>query len=294
MWNPFKKKKKWVRFYSVQKGVSALQPWIPAKKLKRKWVNDALKKYYGKDSACPVMKVKKLFKHHTNLLNYGVGDADYDGLFQHAATCPALHQLFESGWILQCPADFVIQQDGEKKNFSWISQVLFEAGGKSFVKAHAPEQTEGMSHLVNQQKETNEMVVKLELPWRVQAHKDVVFIQIPVPYHDEERFSVPTGIVDPSYSYEVNLQMFWHAVEPGEYLVKAGTPLCQWIPIPRQWLHNDEFDVIVEDANEEDLKNNEIMDYHRYMSFPEMTTLKGRIDNQKKILSLNKNKERFE
>ena len=114
------------------------------------------------------------------------------------------------------------------------------------------------------------------------------------PYYDEDRFSVPTGIVDPSYSYEVNLQMFWHAVEPGEYLVKAGTPLCQWIPIPRQWLNNNEFDVIVEDANEEDLKNNEIMDYHRYMSFPEMTTLKGRIANQKKILSLNKNKERFE
>ena len=52
MWNPFKKKRKWVRFYSVQKGVSALQPWIPAKKIKRKWVTDALKKYYGKDSAC--------------------------------------------------------------------------------------------------------------------------------------------------------------------------------------------------------------------------------------------------
>ena len=59
-------------------------------------------------------------------------------------------------------------------------------------------------------------------------------------------------------------------------------------------MNNNEFDVIVEDANEEDLKNNEIMDYHRYMSFPEMTTLKGRIANQKKILSLNKNKERFE
>ena len=42
MWNPFKKKKRWIRFYSVQKGVSALQPWIPAKKIKRKWVNDAL------------------------------------------------------------------------------------------------------------------------------------------------------------------------------------------------------------------------------------------------------------
>ena len=64
MWNPFKKKKKWVRFYSLQDGVASLNPWLPAKDIKRPWVVDALKKYYGKDSACPVMKVKKLYKHH--------------------------------------------------------------------------------------------------------------------------------------------------------------------------------------------------------------------------------------
>ena len=152
-----------------------------------------------------------------------------------------------------------------------------------------------MRNLVNPLAENvSDTVIKLELPWRIQAHKDIVFIQMPVPYWDEKRFSVPTGIVDPSYSYEVNLQMFWHATEEGEYLVKAGTPLAVWIPIERKYLSNDEFDVIIESANDEDRRNNKIMDYNRYMNFTEMTTLKERIDNQKTVLSLNKNNERFD
>ena len=294
MWNPFKKKRKWVRFYSVQKGVSALQPWIPAKKVKRKWVTEALKKYYGKDSKCPVLKISRLWNHHQNKMMNGVEDADYQGLFNHAVTCPALTTLFDTGWVMTCPADFLIKQDGKGEDFGWLSQVLFDSGGPTYVKAHVKEQTEGMRHLVNPHAPVSDTVVKLELPWRVQAHKDIVFLQIPVPYWDEDRFSVPTGIVDPSYSYEVNLQMFWHKIEEGEYLIKAGTPLAVWIPIERKYLSDDEYDVIIESANDEDRRNNKIMDYNRYMRFTEMTTLKERIDNQKTVLSLNKNKERFD
>ena len=36
------------------------------------------------------------------------------------------------------------------------------------------------------------------------------------------------------------------------------------------------------------------MEYNRYQRFTEMTNLKERIDNQKIVLALNKNKERFE
>ena len=88
--------------------------------------------------------------------------------------------------------------------------------------------------------------------------------------------------------------MFWHKIEAGEYLIKAGTPLAVWIPIERKYLSNDEYDVIIESANDEDRRNNKIMDYNRYMNFTEMTTLKERIDNQKTVLSLNKNNERFD
>jgi len=224
----------------------------------------------------------------------GVEDADYDGLFQHAVTCPALTTLFDTGWVMTTPADFLIKQDGKGEDFGWLSQVMFDTGGPTYVKAHAKEQTEGMRNLVNPYAPVSDMVIKLELPWRIQAHPDIVFLQIPVPYWDEDRFSVPTGIVDPAYSYEINLQMFWHKIEEGEYLIKAGTPLAVWIPIERKHLSNDTYDVIIESANDEDRRNNKIMDYNRYMRFTEMTTLKERIDNQKRVLELNKNKERFD
>ena len=294
MWNPFKKKKKWIRFYSLSEGVADMNPWVPAKTLKRKWRTEALKKYYGKDSKCPVLKLNRLWNHHQNKMMNGVEDADYDGLFQHAVTCPALTTLFDTGWVMTTPADFLIKQDGKGEDFGWLSQVMFDTGGPTYVKAHAKEQTEGMRNLVNPYAPVSDMVIKLELPWRIQAHPDIVFLQIPVPYWDEDRFSVPTGIVDPAYSYEINLQMFWHKIEEGEYLIKAGTPLAVWIPIERKHLSNDTYDVIIESANDEDRRNNKIMDYNRYMRFTEMTTLKERIDNQKRVLELNKNKERFD
>ena len=293
MFNLFKKKKKWIRFYSLTPGVKDINPWIPASKLKRKWKIDALKKYYGKDSKCPVMKVKQLWQNKQDMLS-GAGDQNHEGLYQHAVTCPALSTLFDTGYIMTAPADFIIRQDGSGKDFAWVSQVLFNDDGPTYVKGHIPEQTDGMRQLLNPHAPINETVVKLELPWRVQAHKDIVFLQIPIPYWDEKRFTIPTGIVDPSYSYEVNLQLFWHAIEEGEYLVAAGTPLAQWIPIERSALDNDTYDIIMEDANEEDIKNNKIMEYNRYQRFTEMTTLKERIDNQKIVLALNKNKERFE
>jgi len=294
MWNPFKNKKKWIRFYSLSEGVADMNPWVPAKTLKRKWRTEALKKYYGKDSKCPVLKLNRLWNHHQNKMMNGVEDADYDGLFQHAVTCPALTTLFETGWVMTAPADFLIKQDGKGEDFGWLSQVMFDTGGPTYVKAHAKEQTEGMRNLVNPFAPVSDMVIKLELPWRIQAHPDIVFLQIPVPYWDEDRFSVPTGIVDPAYSYEINLQMFWHKIEEGEYLIKAGTPLAVWIPIERKHLSTDTYDVIIESANDEDRRNNKIMDYNRYMRFTEMTTLKERIDNQKRVLELNKNKERFD
>ena len=293
MFNLFKKKKKWIRFYSLHEGVSHMNPWVPAKTLKRKWKTEALKKYYGKDSKCPAMRIKNLWEHHKKKLD---GDESIpDGLFNHAVTCPALTTLFETGWVMTAPADFLIKQDGSGEDFGWLSQVLFDSGGPTYITAHAPEQTEGMRNLVNPLAENiSETVIKLELPWRIQAHPDIVFIQIPIPYWDEKRFSIPTGIVDPSYSYEVNLQLFWHATEDGEYLVKAGTPLALWIPFERSQLNNDTYDVTIEEANDEDRKNNRIMDYNRYMNFTEMTTLKQRIQNQKEVLKLNKNKERFD
>ena len=81
--------------------------------------------------------------------------------------------------------------------------------------------------------------------------------------------------------------------EPGEYLIKAGTPLVQWIPIHRDILNSKGVDVMIETANADDLHNNEVMEYNRRKNFTENTTLSGRIKTQSDLLKLNKNIERF-
>ena len=288
----FKKKKPWVRFYSVDPGVAELQPWIPAAKLHRKWRTEALKNTASKEKRCPYLRVTKLWERMSAELR---GDEGIPELYEHAVTCPALRDVMDSGYVLKCPADILIKTDGTGVNFQWLSQMRFctQMGPGKYVSAHIPQQTEGMRHLIDQNKDVLDWTIKLELPWRVQAHPDLVFIQMPIPYWDEDRFTPPTGVVDPSYSYEINLQLFWHKIEEGEYLIKAGTPLCQWVPVHRSFLSNRNIDFHCETANEADFENNAIMEYQRHKSFMEMETLKERIASHKVILALNKNIKRF-
>ena len=287
MFNLFKKKNKWIRFYSLDTGVAALHPIFPAKKLRRKWRSEALKREHAKEEKkCPALKAKALWERMQDMDATGAPD----GLWSHAATCPALDGVMDTGYIIPAPADFIIHIDGSG-NFEWRSETLFYGG--RYLTAHIPDQTEGMRNLVNQQKDVLDYTIKMELPWRVQAHKDIVFIQQNIAYWDEERFSVPTGIVDPQYSYEINCQLFWHITEPGEYLIKAGTPLVQWIPIHRDILNSKGVDVMIETANADDIDNNDIMEYNRRKNFTENTTLSGRIKTQSDLLKLNKNIERF-
>ena len=170
MFNPFKKKKPWVRFYSMQPGVAQLNPWIPASKIKRKWTKDAIQKYYSKEVKCPAMKIKNLWEHYNFKLNHEDQHDKYDGLFQHAVTCPAIQKLFHTGWCVVAPADFLLKTHGDGKDFGWLAQIMFDTGGPTYVKAHVPEQTEGMRDFVAPAPyKVLDTTVKLELPWRVQA-----------------------------------------------------------------------------------------------------------------------------
>ena len=285
----FNRKKKWIRFYSMTPGVADLHPVIPASKLKRKWRKEALTSQAHRDEItikqCPAKKATAVWQ----TLLTKVPPVNF---WRHAVTCPALHGVMDNGYILPCPADIIIQLDGSG-NFEWKSTMEFYGG--RYVSAHIPEQTQGMRNLVshNQNKDVLDWTIKMETPWRIQAHKDIVFIQIPVAYWEEDRFSIATGLVDPRYSYEVNMQIFWHKTEPGEYIIKAGTPLAQWIPVNRDFLTSKAFDVVIETANKDDLDNNQIMEYNRGKDLFGNTTLGERIETQAEILKLTKNNERF-
>lgn len=308
MFNLFKKKeepfKRWVRFYSIHPGVSEINPWISASKLKRKWRKDAhIRQAKYEESRCPAKKWFKMFGTYNDYRMKGGAEREIDpdsisGLFSHAVTCPAIAQVMDTGWVMVAPADILLKFDKGNPSFGWLSQMNFNTSD-DYVKSHVAEQTEGMRDLLAPWKgETLPSVIKLEMPWRVMAHPDILFMQMPIPYYDEPRFTVPTGIVDPAFSYEINLQLFWHQLPRGEedsevVLVKAGTPLVQWVPLDRKTFDMKNWNVIQEDANEEDIANNAIMDYNRFQHFAETTTLKERIELNRNVVSLNKNKERF-
>ena len=71
---------------------------------------------------------------------------------------------------------------------------------------------------------------------------------IPIPYGDELYFENVTGILDPSISSEVHIQLRWKVLM-GRQTIKAGTPMAQLIPISE-----DNFDLEVRDATEKDLE----------------------------------------
>ena len=90
-------------------------------------------------------------------------------------------------------------------------------------------------------------VLKINTFWRVNSSEDIVFLQLPIPYPDHNMFTAYSGIIDCQRHLELNVQMSWHKLE-GTHVVKAGTPLCQIIPIPRKLA----IDLRIERMTEED------------------------------------------
>jgi hypothetical protein len=49
-------------------------------------------------------------------------------------------------------------------------------------------------------------------------------------YPDKHDFASVSGILDPSVSNELNIQLFWYATN-SQVMIKAGTPMMQIIPL---------------------------------------------------------------
>ena len=69
LFNIFKKKKPWVRWYSTDPGVADLHPWYPSRKLHRPWRTKALKDQGARNSEerrCPWLKASRMWErmHH--------------------------------------------------------------------------------------------------------------------------------------------------------------------------------------------------------------------------------------
>jgi len=118
--------------------------------------------------------------------------------------------------------------------------------------------------------------VKVETPWRVKASNDIVLLQIPVTYNNEERFTAAIGIVDPQYMHAVTVQLFWHVLN-SETLVRAGTPLVQYVPINRNFLEKNSIDFIVDKATFVEKELEDAYTFANHSRFPRTDTPNNKI-----------------
>jgi hypothetical protein len=244
-------KKPWVRFYSLERYVKDLYPVTPTSSIKRKWNTEEVK-----TNVCP-----------------------FSGS-QSSSNCPGIKQFSRMGWVLLAPADFVIKTNGDGETFKWEVPYLFN-GNSSYISEHIPEQT---IPIMDSARDTLKTVVKVETPWRVRASEDIVLLQTHVHWNNEDRFTAATGILDPRYALQANVQLFWHVLD-GETCVKAGTPLAQYIPIPRRYIEKGWYDMIVDHASESDFELEKSFMYANSSHILRFDSIQDRIRRAIKIIS---------
>lgn len=243
----FKKKKSWLRFYSLDENVATLYPIVKSNEIDRKYNNMA-----------------------------GRRDRSESGN-QMVANCPGIKKIVNSGYVLRAPADFIIKTGPDIENFLWEVPFLFTKksdkytipGAEYYVNYHAEWQTEPI--IPKEGPKTDKpylhSAVKVETPWRVKASDDILLLQMPVAYNNENRFTAATGIVDPRYMHAIPVQLFWHILE-GEELVKAGTPLVQYIPISRNLLEPKGHEITIDVGGDIEEEVEQAFIYANHNRFP--------------------------
>lgn len=248
--------KPFIRFYTLESGVLTLYPIVRSISVKRKFMEDEQ-----------------------------VGDLPET---LSSKNCPGIKKIISTGWIVPAPADFLISTVGDGVSFEWNEPYRFtkiNQGMDTYVSGHTRSQTEP---LLDNPSSTLKSVVKIETPWRIEASDDVLFLIMPVSYNNESRFSAATGILDPKYGHLINVQLFWHVLS-GKTVIKAGTPLCQLVPISRKALSTSYYDISIDVATDYDVQKEKEFNYASNCAFLSDDKLSSRLNRI--ITVLNKYKK---
>jgi hypothetical protein len=217
---PFFKNKKKIEFINEIEGVAKLMPMIPAKQHRNAWVNKAVLDFAEKRKI-PMW--------------------DHDKLM-HTARCSGIFSLQRHGWIMRTWQDIEITTYGDGNGFVW--KAATNIGGDP-VGQHPPEQ---LSNFFDDwDKNTLKTLVKIHTGWRCNVPKGYYLLEMPLPLSDEQRFTAVSGYFSSEFGpASMNVQLMWHVMS-GSTLIKAGTPIAQYILVKKE-----EFEMQCRDAEKKD------------------------------------------
>lgn len=163
-------------------------------------------------------------------------EIDKGQMVRHVARCPGISLVSNVGWIQKTYQDIYIKTDGTG-GFEWrtpidqsslITQHEFKF---PYVGHHSPNNTEPFGIL---KPNTLPTIIKIQSPWIVYVPKGYYLMCMPIPYHDDNRFTSTFGLIDGDAGVNfLNVQLFWHCLN-SEEVIPAGTPVAQYFLIKKE------------------------------------------------------------
>ena len=161
---------------------------------------------------------------------------DYDFTEQiHTIRCPGIFGLIRSGWIMKTWQDMVFETNGDPEFLSWSTPISQAAIGLDnfigeSVHIHPPKQ---LTKFMGVPASTIKPVLMYNSGWRVRVPKGYYLLEMPVAYSGDFRFTTLSGVFGHEYGYaNMNPQFLWH-VTNGKEVIRAGTPIAQYVLIKR-------------------------------------------------------------
>jgi len=196
-----------VNFYSENDIINEEYPIYPAKDHKRNWVQSCA----------------KAFAKYKNIVN---NKATVIG----AARCPGMRGIMNCGYIMQSWFDFTIEtnENGYKIYYpTELENYLKKINYFNFppIKTFNTKTSPLKIPIGNNFHE----IFKIYIPYSFEVPKGYKLLILPIFYEDNPNFTACSGYTD-GYTSDFNVHIFWH-IKKGIATVKAGTPLCQLIPI---------------------------------------------------------------
>ena len=195
----------------------------------------------------PIVKTSQELPKWTYLVREDFKKEQFAKKDIHLARCPGIFHMFTQGFIMPAWNDFEIDCNGEGikweisgdrgMNDSLLEKSVINIQSGFTIGKYLPKRPWSIPH-----------ILKYNTPWHVITPKNVKMLMLPLPFTEDFDFECCPGILEPAYTTELNVQLFWNKIN-GKRMVKAGTPLAQLIPLTEK-----EYTFEVRDKNENDTK----------------------------------------
>ena len=215
-----------LEFICTMPGVEEVMPIIRASEYQHSWIKKAVQDMKTNGSiAAP-------HRRDYEAPQLMPGQKSTDNEERHTAKCPALQMVQNTGWIMRLHQDIKIQTIGNGEDIKF--DVPFQSQGEPIVQKH-------LTHAFypffeNWPKNTMQKIIKIVLPWQARIPKGYKLLQTHPFMLDDNRFTTMSGVLDPHLGPASvgTIPMWWHTTnDEEEHTLKAGTPIAQFILIPK-------------------------------------------------------------